>query len=186
MARKRHVTLWAVMALFWGSRAIAADASPPLFSAFKAFCADTGARADAVKAAVEARKGVAHDPPTKSTQTPFPMETSLWDVKVDGQALVVAAGRAHTAEKAMADCVVSGPGADAASLAALAQWASVPANPGSNDRFSYYVFEDRNGAHQAVSDGKAAEVAGRIWRLTIIRAPGIASVELMHLLAPGQ
>ena len=117
------------------------------------------------------------------------MQTSLWDVKAGGHALVVSAGRAHTGgapDVAMADCVISGAEADAASLMALAGWAGVPANPGANERITYYVFEDKGGVHQAVSDGKSAQEEGRIWRLTVIRAPGVASVELMHLLGKGE
>ena len=108
---------------------------------------------------------------------------------MDRQALVVAAGEARTGGadgKAMVDCVVSGAAADAASLKALAEWAGVAANPGSNERLTYYVFEEKGGAHQAISDGKAAGAEGRVWRLSVIRAPGVTSVELMHLLAPGQ
>ena len=164
-----------------------------MFSAFKSFCADTGARADAVKGAILAAGGAPHDPPTKSTETPFPMQTSLWDVKVGGHSLVVAAGRAHsggTADVAMADCVVSGAQADAASLKALEGWAGVPANNGANELLTYYVFEEKDGAHHTVSGARAAQEAaqeaGRIWRLTVIRAPGIASVELMHMLGRGQ
>jgi hypothetical protein len=190
LAPKSRIAWLAVLAVVCGGRdAAAAEAGTPLFNAFQRFCADSGARADDVKRAVLAAGGVAHDPPTKSTQTPFAMETTLWDVKAGGQPLVVAAGRAHTtgaAEMAMTDCVISGNAVDAASLTALAGWAGVPANANANERLTYYVFEDKNGAHRTVADAKAAEAAGRIWRLTIIRAPGIVSVELMHLLGKGE
>ena len=178
------------MAMLCGAQdAAAADTATPLFNAFKSFCADTGARADDVKAAVLAAGGAPHNPPTRSTETPFSMQTALWDVKAGGHAWVVSAGRAYSGganDVAMADCVVSGAEADAASAAALAGWAGVPANPGGNERLTYYVFEDKSGAHQAVSDGKVAQEEGRIWRLTVIRAPGVVSVELMHLLGRGQ
>ena len=178
-------------ALIFGlSDARAADGgSPPLFGAFKAFCADTEARSESVKAAVLAAGGVPHNPPARSVETPFFMQSSLWDVKAGGHALVVAAGLARTNGEAaitMADCVISGTEADAASLAALAAWAGVPANADANKRIAYYVFENKNGAHQVISDGKAAQQEGRIWRLTVIRGPGVSSVELMHLMAPGQ
>lgn len=169
--------------------AAAADAGAPLFGAFKSFCADTGARTDDVKHAVLAAGGVPHDPPTKSTDTPFSMQSLLWDIKAHGRALVVAAGHAETSgadARAMTDCVVSGKEVDAASLTALADWAGVPASAGTSENLTYYVFEDRGGAHQPVSGAKAAEAAGRIWRLTVIRAPGVATVELMHLLATSQ
>jgi len=188
LAPKSLVGWLAVMAMFCGTRsAVAADAGTPLFSAFESFCADTGARADDVKRAVLAAGGAPHDPPTRSVETPFSMQTSLWDIKAGGHALVVAAGAAHTAgaaARAMNDCVVSGRDVDAASLKALADWAGVAANPDANERLTYYVFEEKNGAHQAISDAKAAEAEGRVWRLSVIRAPGVASVELMHLLAP--
>ena len=185
---KSRVAWLAVMAILCGARNVAA-AETPLFSAFKNFCADTGARPDDVKKAVLAAGGAPHDPPTRSTETPFSMQTSLWDVKAGGLALVVAAGRAHTGgvpEVAMADCVISGANADAASLTSLAGWAGVPANPGANERITYYVFQENGSAHQAVSDGKIAQEEGRIWRLTVIRAPGVVSVELMHLLGTRQ
>ena len=182
---------FAIMVICCGTRdAAAAEAGTPrLFNAFKSFCADTGARPDEVKKAVLATGGTPHDPPTRSTETPFSMQTSLWDVKASGHALVVAAGQAHTGganAKAMADCVVTGTEADDASLKALAGWAGVPANPDANQHITYYVFEDNAGTHQQISNGKAAEAEGRIWRLTVIRGPGVASVDLMHLLAPGQ
>jgi len=178
-----------MFAPIFGASGACADEAAPLFSAFKRFCADTGARADDVKAAVLAGGGVLHDPPTKSVETPFSMRTSLWDIKAGGHALVVAAGEARTGgadARAMADCVISSPEADPASLQALAGWAGVPANPDANERLTYYVFEEKGGAHLAISAGKAAEAEGRIWRLSVIRAPGVASVELMHLLGRGQ
>jgi hypothetical protein len=191
LGRKSRGAFWAV-AFILALRAPevrAEEAGTPLFSAFKRFCADTAARADDVKAAVLAAGGALHDPPTKSVETPFSMQTSLWDIKAGGHVLVVAAGRAQTNDadaRAMTDCVVSSPEADAASLRALAGWAGVPANPDANERLTYYVFEEKGGAHQAISDGKAAEAEGRVWRLSVIRAPGVASVELMHLLGRGQ
>lgn len=187
---KSRVAWLAVMAMFCGGRdAAAADVGAPLFSAFKNYCADTGARADEVQKAVLAAGGAPHDPPTRSTETPFSMQTSLWDAKAGGHAFVVAAGHAHTGgapDVAMDDCVISGADADSASLTALAGWAGVAANPGANERITYYVFEDKGGAHQPVSGGKSAEEEGRIWRLTVIRAPGVVSVELMHLLGRGR
>jgi hypothetical protein len=93
----------------------------------------------------------------------------------------VSAGHASSADgRAMIDCVISGAVADDASVAALARWAGVPASPGANARFTYYLFEDRDGAHRAIGD--ASEAEGRSWRLTVIRAPGVVSAELMHLL----
>lgn len=190
LAPKSRIAWLAVMAMLCGARdAAAADAGAPLFSAFKSFCADTGARANSVKRAVLAAGGAPHAPPTKSTDTPFSMQSSLWDIKAHGQALVVAAGHAETSgadARAMTDCVVSSTEVDAASLTALAGWAGVPANAGTTEHLTYYVFEDLGGTHQPVSDAKIAEEAGRIWRLTVIRAPGVASVELMHLLGRGK
>ena len=186
MTPNSRVAWLVMMAILCGARnAAAQDGGTPLFSAFKKFCANTGARPDDVKKAILAAGGAPHNPPTRSTETPFSMETSLWDIKAGGHAFVVAAGHANTGgapDVAMADCVISGAEADAASLTALAGWAGVPANPGANERITYYVFEDRGGTHQVVSDGKTSGEEGRIWRLTVIRAPGVASVELMHLL----
>ena len=159
----------------------AQEAATPFFNSFKAFCADTGAQAENVKAAVLAAGGTPHDPPTKSAETPFPMQTSLWDVKANGEALVVSAGHASSADgRTMIDCVISGAAADDASVAALERWAGVPASPGANARFAYYLFEDRDGGHSVLRNTSEAE--GRSWRLTLIRAPGVASAELMHLL----
>ena len=190
MRRNIQIPFWAILILVLGPGGVrAAEGGTPLFNAFKSFCADTGARADEVKRAVLAAGGAPHNPPTKSTDTPFSMQSSLWDINAHGQALVVAAGHAETVgadARAMTDCVVSGEEADVASLTALAGWAGVPASAGTNEHLTYYVFEDRGGAHQPVSDGKTAEEAGRIWRLTVIRAPGVVSVELMHLLGRGR
>src|SRR5579871_6096109 len=165
LTRDALVAFLAGWALTFFAQGALADEAEPLFSAFKSFCADTGARADEVQKAVLAAGGAPHDPPTKSTETPFSMQTSLWDVKAGGQAVVVAAGHAQTTGpngRAMADCVVSGKDADPASLAALAAWAGVAANADANERITYYVFEDRGGVHQAVGDGKAAQEEGRI------------------------
>ena len=170
----------------------AEDGKAPLFRTFKSFCADTGARADAVKEAVLAAGGTPQNPPTKSTTAPFPMETSLWDLTVDGQAMVVAAGRAHTGgarDVAMADCVISGRVTEEASLLALAGWAGVPAHPSSTPQLTYYVFEQTGSRHKALGDAaaaQAAEVDGRIWRLSVIRAPGLVTVDLMHALGKTQ
>ena len=187
---RRRVVFGILAVCILGVRATSAEPSTtPLYSAFKSFCADTGARADDVKAAVLAAGGAPHDPPTRSVGTPFSMQTMLWDVKTGGQALVVAAGRARTTgadARAMVDCVVSGKEMNAASLAALARWADVATSGEANARIAYYVFEDKDGSHRAISDPKAAEEEGRIWRLTVIHTPGVASVELMHLLGRGQ
>ena len=186
MARKSRVVFWAIVVLLFGVRgAFAEDVGTPLFNAFKSFCAETGARADDVKRAVLAAGGAPHDPPTQSVEAPFSMRTTLWDVKAGGLGLVVSAGEAHTSgadAQAMADCVVRSSEVDTASLMALANWAGVPAHPSSTPRLTYYVFEDAGGRHRALSDVHGAEAVGRTWRLSVIRMPGLVTVDLMHAL----
>src|SRR3569623_425607 len=87
LAPKRRVAWMAVMAMFCGAqKASAANAGAPLFNAFKSFCSDTGARADDVKRAVLAAGGAPHDPPTRSVETPYSMQTTHWAITAGGHA----------------------------------------------------------------------------------------------------
>src|SRR6185437_3510358 len=84
-------------------------AHPPLFTAFRQFCADTHAVPDAVEEAVEAAGGKLHA--SGALVEPYPMEVTSWEVAVEGRGMIVSTGTARTPRKLdkvqdTADCTV--------------------------------------------------------------------------------
>jgi len=60
-------------------------AEPTLFSAFKKFCAETEAKPDAVKAAVEGLGGRLSQGPVNSDGWPFAVGLTIWNITIDGR-----------------------------------------------------------------------------------------------------
>jgi hypothetical protein len=168
---------------------------PPLFAVFKAFCAETGAKPDAVKSAVEAAGGKQHGPAGATTQ-PFPMTVTTWDITVGGTSLNVSAGTQQVAavqnrpEENSNHCVVNSFVNDDASIEAIRNWVGVPPTNTLRGNPTIYLFsyQDLGSVRSAAPMDKIAfdkaKAEGRIWSLMVFQSQDGASVQLVHLLAP--
>jgi hypothetical protein len=161
-------------------------ASPPLFTAFKQFCADTHTVPDAVEEAVEAAGGTVHA--SGSMTEPYPMEVTSWKVVVQGRDMIVSTGTARTPKKLgkvqdTADCTVVSLNWENSSVAALDAWAGVPAFtiPGTSQTVSYYYYRDEGGNRVPI-DAKDAD--GTVhWMMTVRRTGESGSVQLTRFSA---
>src|SRR5262245_31111095 len=124
-----RATLVIVAAIALAAQAHAQGDQRPLFTSFKAFCIDTGAKPDAVKAAVEAAGGKLELPPA-GARFPDSATVTTWvhfvgDRKQTIQAITqsVPPGRkpwvAHR-------CIVRSFGNEDASIMAIRDWVGVP------------------------------------------------------------
>src|ERR1700761_7418435 len=146
--------------------------NPPLFAAFKQFCADTHTDPDAVEEAVEAAGGTLHA--SGAMTEPYPMEVTSWKVVLQGRDMIVSTGTARTPKKLgkvqdTADCTVVSLSWENSSVAALDAWAGVPAVtiPGTEQMISYYYFRDEGGVRVPVD---AKEADGTVhWMMTVRR-----------------
>lgn len=162
------------------------DASPPLFTAFKQFCADTHTVPDAVEEAVESAGGTLHA--SGSMTEPYPMEVTSWKVVVQGRDMIVSTGTARTPKKLgkvqdSADCTVVSLSWENSSVAALDAWAGVPAVtiPGTSQMASYYYFRDEGGTRIPVD---ARDADGTVhWMMTVRRTAQSGSVQLTRFSA---
>lgn len=172
--------------LLFASPAMAAG-DLPLFTAFKTFCVDTGAKAQAVRAAVEAAGGRANDEAAAT-------DGIVWDLPGGFQ---VATGTIHEDDEAergvyTVTCGIDTPSADAASLAAIRRWVGVPASHAmpSGMVMEIYDFQDTNGTRQPVPDDldalRALWRTGHVWGLGLIGAQKEMSVSLMHTVPVGE
>ena len=168
---------------------------PPLFAAFKAFCVDTGAHPDAVKAAVEAAGGKLLAPPGATT-FPFPMTVTSWDITAGGASLNVSAGTQQVppvqnrAEENSNQCVVKSFVNDDTGIQAIRNWAGVTPSlvlPG-NPSISHFDYQEQGSVRSKLPTAKVdydkAKIEGRIWSLVVLQAQDGATVQLVHHLAP--
>lgn len=176
----------------------------PLFTAFKTFCVDTGAKPDAVSAAVVEAGGTRHNPPGGSTEnstlpsTPFPMALAMWDVTVDGHRMMVSTGTAFPSRDArfagranidFDSCTINSWGNEDASVAVIGNWAGVPPTIKPEATVTYslaqYEFQMVGSIHRPVAgqaDRLSANTEGRDWGLVLQGSARGASVMLTHIL----
>ena len=117
---------------FGVANALAAD--PPLFAAFKQFCADTQAKPDAVKAAALAAssKAVASVATNKKAQTSA--SGNSWSLVFQGHHLTVSSATLHTPAAAnmpptdSVTCAITDSDGDNAGASAIGAWAGVCAS----------------------------------------------------------
>jgi len=190
----RSYGLVVVTVIAFSTAARAQDVDQPFFAAFKTFCADTGAKPDLVKAAVEAAPfATPHDPPGSSTTVPFPMTVASWDISWNGHKLTVTAGTTQTpygpdkVRDAIACSVLSFTNEDE-SIAAIRRWVGVqPDTNFPSSGTTIYNYQE-NGSERTAIIGDAvdrsADVEGRAWQLTVGQRPEGATVQMMHWLAP--
>jgi hypothetical protein len=167
---------------------------PPLFAAFKVFCADTDASPDAVKSAVEVAGGKQHAPPS-ATEWPFPMTVTIWDITAGGHSMSVSAGTQQVSpiqnrpEENSNSCTVRSFVNEDASIEAIRNWVGVPPTYVSPDNPIIYYFD-----YQQLGPGRSAlpadkiaygtaKVEGRTWSLVVLQSQDGASVQLVHALA---
>jgi hypothetical protein len=167
---------------------------PPLFTAFKAFCIDTGASPDAVKAAVEAAGGKQHAPPA-ATARPLPMTVTSWDITLGGHSMYVSAGTQQVPpvqnrpEENSNHCILRSFVNEDDGIGAIRKWVGVspvltsPGNP-----ISYFFDYQESGSVRstlpaAKVDRDMAKAEGRTWSLVVLQSDDGASVQLIHLLA---
>lgn len=177
--------LLVAVCLVLGGRAQAQDAEPPLFSAFKTFCADAGADPDQVKLAVEMAGGKAHNPPGGSTDKPWPMTVMSWDVTVQGHRMILSIGTAHPPRgpdkvSNTTNCVINSLDDESASMEALREWAGVPRDP-TMPFPEYYNFRRKGAAHVPAAGEAGLAEEEESWQLVLI---GKNSLQLAHWMAP--
>jgi hypothetical protein len=165
------------------------------YDAFKTFCADTGARPDSVRAAVEAAPFATPIQPPASTTNPYPMTAAGWNVNWNGHPFTVNTGTSqapHGPKLVMGtvSCVISSRTNEDAGIAAIREWVGVQSDPGSSSSsgVKYYSYrEDGSGRTTIIGDDaafKSSKNEGKAWLLTVIQKADFASVQLMHFLMP--
>jgi hypothetical protein len=179
--------LIAAAGLVFATCAHAEDASPPLFAAFRSFCADTHAVPSAVKQAVEEAGGKLRN--ISKDGLGYPMSSTVWDVTVGGRAFSVSAAAASAPLgsgkiRFSAECLVASLGDEAASIAPLRRWTAVaPASEsGTGIKQTIFLFRDEGPAHVAI-DGATPSSADH-WMLTLMESHRVNSVQLMHFSQP--
>jgi hypothetical protein len=161
----------------------------PLHDAFIAFCANTGAQMDANKATVEAAGGM-----RRRMESAKKMRGSYdtvvifgsWDILVAGHdlsvhAMSLVARRAPDMRVTTSCSVDSWDDADAASVAAIRDWAGVPGG-GYLDLYSYYLGPD--GRHEPLT--KELNGFDGLWMLKLMTEEHSASVNLQHYVGRGK
>lgn len=166
----------------------------PLYDAFRRFCLATGTQSEAIAKAVMLSRLPFHQRRAAATTEPVPMDMTGWDLDFEGHKLTLDAG--HTVEpfgsamlqKTTACTIFSWNNSEAASVAALHQWAGITRSPDSRQRRpTLYSFEVRGTAMIPLAEdetGRAAKAQGRAWLLVITQSANRASVALSHYLPP--
>jgi hypothetical protein len=157
----------------------------PLYGAFIAFCVETNAELDAVKAAVEAAGGKQSRPRWTDENGPLDSTVTIesWDITVSKNSLSVTAGfwlSHHPRVPSTMNCSINSWDKDGESVDALKRWAGVPGGPltenGETLVYSYYL--DQSGRHVPLTEERHDD--DDLWMLTILTYG--PSVSLMHFL----
>lgn len=198
-ARILPIAVLVIVCLLGGASA----AEPPLFSAFKKFCAETNAKPNSVKAAIEGAGGRLSKGPVDSDGWPFAVGLTIWDITIDGRDVNVSASaqripsRSNKAAYNADSCILNEFAADDASVEAIRKWIGVP--PGNVMRpddslvgngkkasgltiynYSYAVVGD---SHVPIKDHTSlheAERRGRYWSVVVLSDSHSASVQFTH------
>ena len=165
----------------------AEDASQPLFSAFRSFCADTHAVPSAVQLAVEAAGGKLRS--VSRDALGHPMSSMNWDVTVGDHAFFVstAAARAPLGPDKVqfsTECSITSLNDEVASMSSLRRWAVVrPASDSDTSlKKTVFLFRD-DGPDRVAVTGAAANNLDH-WMMTLLKSGSVSSVQLMHFELP--
>jgi hypothetical protein len=192
--RRLAPVLFATVAIMTAGADARAD-DPPLLTAFRAFCVDTGANPDTVKSAVEAAGGKQNAPPG-ATAFPFAMTAAAWDITTGGHSLIVSAGTQrippiqNRPEANSNQCIVSSFVNEDASIEAIPSWVGVPPAHVSRGELTtyFYNYQQSGSVRSALPTDEVAyhtaEIEGRVWSLVVLQSQMGASVQLVHRLAP--
>ncbi|HYM03826.1 MAG TPA: hypothetical protein VET85_12825 [Stellaceae bacterium] len=172
------------------------DASEmPLFAAVLTFCFDTGARPDAVKAAIEAAGGTLHS--SGATDWPFAMTVTGWDYVLGDHDMIISAvtsripASKERPEINMNDCIVTSFASEDASVASLGKWVGVPPSGNSSAERTTYHFQLVGGRRMAMdptqSATRTARAEGREWNLVVVqRRSDQVTVQVNNIKATSQ
>ncbi len=170
------------------ANALAAD--PPLFAAFKQFCADTQAKPDAVKSAALAASSKSVGSVATNKKAQASATGNSWSMVFQGHHLTVASGTLHApaADKMpptdSVTCAVTDSDGDNAGAAAIGAWAGVAASAEVTGIFGTYVYQEKNGAHVPVKTPEAAvKDPEGLWNLTLSQLGKLTAVNLAHVTA---
>ena len=185
----RQIVLFSSLAYCLGLADVVA-ADPPLFAAFKQFCAQTQAKPDAVKAAAIAASSKAVGSVATNKNAQASASGNSWSFVFQGHHLTVTSGTLHTpaaANMPAADsvtCAITDSDGDNAGASAIGAWAGVPATAELNGIFGTYVFQEKSGKRVAVKAPEAAvkEPEG-LWNLTLSQVGKVTAANLAHVTA---
>jgi hypothetical protein len=178
-------------------------AEPPLFSAFKKFCAETDAKPDAVKAAIKGAGGRLSKGPVNSGGWPFAVGLTIWNVTIEGRDIDVSASvqrippRLNKPTSNSDTCILNEFAADDASVEGIRKWIGVPpSNVMGPDKVSLgdgkkasgltiynYGYTIAGDEHVPIKDQSSlheAERQGRYWSVVVLSDGHSASVQFAH------
>lgn len=168
-------------------------ADPPLFAAFKQFCADTQAKPDAVKAAALAASSKNVASAATNKKSPASATGNSWSLVYQGHHVTVTSGTLQTPATGnmpatnSITCAVTDSDGDNAGATAIASWAAVPASAEVGGIFGTYTYQEKTGKHVPV---KALEQAVKdpqgVWNLTLSQIGKLTAVNLAHATAASQ
>jgi hypothetical protein len=170
------------------ANAFAAD--PPLFAAFKQFCADTQAKPDAVKSAALAASSKSVGSVATNKKAQASATGNSWSIVFQGHHLTVTSGTLHAPAAGKmpttdsVTCAVTDSDGDDAGASAIDAWAGVSASAEVKGIFGTYVYQEKNGTRVPV---KAPETAVKdpegLWNLTLSQVGKLTAVNLAHVTA---
>ncbi|HEY1961087.1 MAG TPA: hypothetical protein VGG69_01615 [Rhizomicrobium sp.] len=168
------------------TNAFAAD--PPLFAAFKKFCADTKAEPDAVKAAALAASSKNVASAATDKKAPAAAAGSSWTLLFQGHHLTVTSGTLNTPAAANipatkgVTCAITDSDGDNAGASAIGAWAKVPATAEVGGVFGTYSYQEKNGVRVGVkAPDKAVKDPEGMWNLTLSQVGKLTAVNLAHV-----
>jgi len=188
--RISQAVLFTCVALSGTGVANAFAADPPLFAAFKQFCADTQAKPDAVKAAALAARSKSVGSVATNKKAQASAAGNSWSMVFQGHHLTVTSGTLHapaTGKMPQTDsvtCAITDSDGDNAGASAIGTWAGVPPSAEVKGIFGTYVYQEKNGVRVPV---KLPETAVKdpegLWNLTLSQVGKLTAVNLAHVIA---
>ena len=179
------------------STASASAAESRIFTAFKTYCADTDARPDAVKAAVDkAGDALTLKKPEKTADGESPWR---WSITVDGGKLTLISGRAKQSPKdpiptmAVENCTLLQNQSDNGADAAIAAWSGL--KPFHLDEYadvktSHYRYARGAAGFSPLADDpvaiNAALAAGGLWELDLAEGKDLSIIQFRHFIGSGK
>lgn len=186
----RQIVRFSCVALSGIGIANASAADPPLFAAFKQFCADTQAKPDAVKSAALAASSEGVGSVATSRKAPAAATGKSWSLVFHGHHLTVTSGTLHTPAAGKIPptdsitCTITDSDGDNAGASAIGAWAGVPASAEVKGIFGTYTYQEKNGARAPVKEPETAlKDPEGLWNLTLSQVDKLTAVNLAHVIA---